>query len=521
MAATAPDLVQLPFPGLAGGLNLRDQPNQLDPTQALDLLNVTFTDRGGVRSRDGYAKFTSSALTNQPDSLGVYYTSTGTAHLVAGNGIRLDALSTAGASLANVATTASPHYFARFGSPASELLFISNGTDQIRQWNGAAFSTPTWTGTAPTGRFVAVTPWDNRLVNARRGGTTAGDNPSTVRFSDPGVPTTFGANNFVDLEPGDGEAIQGLVTWFNYLIVFKETKFFVISQTQTSGTGTPIFPYRAIDNGVGLAASRAIAPARDGVYFLSQRGVYRTQGSNVEQMSPTLDPFFYGNAPDSFKLSQTLNQGSVPAAAMTFHREQVYVAVPTGTSTTNNRLLVFDPRYGWWAIYDIPAAALASFKVSTQPDLVFAYATGTKDIGRHALGQLTDAGVTISSRCRYAWWDCGQPGIKIGRETLAWGKGRVQFGVRTDFGAVANTMGLDFGSAADLWGDGTNALDKWGSGSDLTDLWGSGVSITPKLNRQGWRGTVVSAELANTDATPWAVYRAAHHLMPINSGRIF
>jgi hypothetical protein len=521
VAVAVPDLRELPFPGFAGGINLRDQPTQVDPAQAVDLLNVTFTDRGGVRSRDGYARFTAASLTNRPDSLGAYYTSGGTAHLVVGNAGRLDALNTLGASVANTTATASPHFFARFGSPTAELLFISNGTDPLRQWNGTAFSTPTFTGTTPTGRYLAVTPWDNRLVNARYAGTAAGNNPSTVRFSDPGVPTTFAANNYVDLTPGDGEAIQGVVSWLNYVLVFKETKFFVFAGTSTSATGTPIFPYRPVDNRVGLSAPRAVTAARDGVYFVGQRGVYRTQGTTVELVSQLLDPFFYGNPPDSFRLSQTLNQSAIQSAVIAVHREQVYVAVPTGTSTTNNRMLVFDPRYGWWSIYDIPAAAMVMFKAVALSDLMFAYAVGTNDVGRHAVGQTTDAGATIPSRCRYGWWDGGQTGLKMARESLVWGKGRVQFGVRTDFGVTANTQNMDFGAAVDLWADGTNSADTWGDGSNPSETWGAGVSITPRLNRQAWRGTMMSMELSNVDATPWAVHRVTHHLMPINPGRLY
>src|SRR4051794_17026099 len=117
VALAGPQVVQ--WPGFEG-LNLRDQPNQVDPKQAVDLLNIALIEREGIRSRDGYPKFPSVALRTRPDSLGAFYTVAGTTHLVVGNGNRLDALSTAGASLANVVTTASPHYMARFGGPTAE-----------------------------------------------------------------------------------------------------------------------------------------------------------------------------------------------------------------------------------------------------------------------------------------------------------------------------------------------------------------------------------------------------------------
>jgi hypothetical protein len=508
------------FPGFGGGINLRDQPNQVDPTQAIDLLNVVFTERGALKGRDGYAKFTSSAGTNRYDSLTAYYTTAATTQLVAGAGNRLEGISTAGAVVASTTLpTASPHFFARYGDPANQLIYAANGTDQLRTWNGAAFATPAWTGTAPTGKFVAVTSWDNRLVNARRAGTTLGDNPSTVRFSDPGVPNTWQANNFVDLTPGDGEQIQAMVSWFSYLFVFKESKFFVLNGTGGSTAGTPVWQFRGVDNKAGLVSPRAIAVGRDGVYFLTRTGVYKTTGSNPELVSPLLDPLFYGVTPD-FYTGGVLNQTQITQAAMTFHREQIYLAFPSGASTTNNRLLVLDPRFGWWTLYDIPAAAMTPFTVTSQPDLIFAYAAGTNDLGRHGIGQVTDAGATINAYWKSGWWDMGIQSRKTVRESLLWGRGKLRMGIRSNFGAVANTQNIDFG-AADTWGDGTNAADKWSDGTNPNDKWAAAAALAPRYNRMAARGGVFSMQISNYDATAWALYRMTHSLRSSTGSRQF
>jgi hypothetical protein len=161
---------------------------------------------------------------------------------------------------------------------------------------------------------------------------------------------------------------------------------------------------------------------------------------------------------------------------MAFNREQVFVAVPTGSSATNNRVLVYDPRYQWWTLYDIPAAAMASFRVSTQPDLMFAYASGTNDVGRHAPGQTTDAGAAITSRWRSGWWDMGDPHVKTVRRTVAWGKGRLRLGLRSDFGGGLSVSTVDFQAGTDLWADGTNAADKWADGTNPADVWATAGS---------------------------------------------
>src|SRR3954452_1407883 len=85
------------FNDFSGGLNLRDKSDTVGDKEAIDLLNVTFTERGAIRQRDGYADLTTADLTNRVDSLTAFYTAAGVRHLIAGCGTRLEAISTAGA----------------------------------------------------------------------------------------------------------------------------------------------------------------------------------------------------------------------------------------------------------------------------------------------------------------------------------------------------------------------------------------------------------------------------------------
>jgi len=455
---------------------------------------------------------TSSRASRGPtayDSLAAFYTTGGTKQLVAGAGNRLEAITTAGAVTASsTAPTANPHFFARFGGPTAELLFCANGTDQLRQWNGTAFSVPAWTGTAPTGKFLAVTPWDNRLVNARRGGTTAGDNPSSVRFSDPGIPTTWGANNYADLEPGDGEQITGMIAWRDRLFVFKETKFFVLGSTSVSSTGNPIFNYYPIENGQGLVSPGAICAGRDAVYFLGRDGVYRTTGGVGELISGQLDPFFTDIVPPDFYESSVLNHAQLSKARMTFWQEQIFLAIPTGSSTFNDRVLVHDPRFGWWTLYDLKASALEPFRIADRSELIFAYADGTKNLARHAENVADDDGTAISSRWRSGWFDLGATTIKTLREFKLWGKGECTFGVSRDFSSPDWAQPVDFAQGAATWGDGTS-LDTWGDGTG-TDTWSTGAAVAVVLIRRAVRGTVFSLRIESTD--PWTLNRIAHHI---------
>src|SRR5215208_1623780 len=91
----------LPIPSFDGGLNLRDKTDAIDPTEAIDLYNVEFTDRGAVQQRAGYDDFTGTAPTNRTESLEPFYTTGGTKQLIAGCGTRLEAVATDGSVVAS------------------------------------------------------------------------------------------------------------------------------------------------------------------------------------------------------------------------------------------------------------------------------------------------------------------------------------------------------------------------------------------------------------------------------------
>ena len=493
----------------SGGLNLTDGADAVKPDQAIDLMNVTFLPQGGVRQRDGYRRFTSAELTNRPDSMAAYYTAAGGTQLMVGNGNRLDALNTSGTSTANVATTASPHYFTRFGAPGSEHMYIANGTDTVRRYDGSAFSTPSYTGTTPTHRFLAVSSVDNRLVAAR---TAA--NPDRVSFSDPGLPTTFGANNYVDLHPGSGEPITGMVAWRESLFVFKETEFFVFYGTSTSATGTPIFNYRPVSGVAGSVGPVCASP--EGVYFMDRRGVWLTTGGAPQLVSSALDPLFLGGA-SLYYTGGVIDTTLFGLARMWWTQGRLYVAF--STSSTNNRLAVYSPRNGWWTLFDIPADSMCSFRASGREELMFGYATGLKHVGRYFEGSGYNAddlttggtgGTAISSRWYQGWIDYDSQDQKHLRQTKVWGEGVAQFSVARDFELAAGRLDTaTFGAAADNWSDGTDGAI-WGGGAG-PNIWGPSGTTSVWLLSQSVSGHVLSLRVSNSTLnTTWSIHRLEH-----------
>lgn len=430
-----------PYKGFGGGLNLRDGPDVVGEDQAIDALNVLYGTRGSVAERSGYAKLTAAEGTNRYDSLSAFYKSDGTKQLIAGAGNRLEAIGTNGTVVASITTpTASPHYFQRFGGPTAEHIYISNGTDTVRRWTGAAFETPTYVGVTPTGKFLGLSVTDNRLVNARFSGAVAGNNPSTVRFSMEGDPLTFQNTHYEDLTPGDGEEIMGVATWRDQVFVFKQTKFFVFYGQTLDDEGDPKFNYRPVDAGVGLVSPRALAVAEQGVYFLDRTGIYYTNGGQPARVSDIVEPIFHGGA-SVYYAGGILNDGSIDQATMVYHDERLWLSFPAGSNSVNDRNLVFDPNEKWWTLFDIPAGPMTVFRPGHVDELIFGYSSGLKHLGRHVDGlygadnMAVDGtgGSAIVARWQGGWFNYATPSVKTIRESVISGSGLVTVSMFHDY----------------------------------------------------------------------------------------
>jgi hypothetical protein len=548
---------QFSFNDLSAGLNLRDKADAVKDGEAIDLLNVQFTERGAIQQRAGYVDHTPADLSSRVDSLSPFYTAAGARQLVAGAGTQIIAVDNAGATVAATSgLLGGPWAFARFGDPTHEYLYAANGRNTLQRWNGATWATgdvlATVNGvpnvpmpragavcvTASTPGSTSGTNASNRLVatafgtQADAGPGGAQSTPSRVYFSnagqpevwetdgDPGVPGTRAARgrNFVDLTPGDGENIMAAVAWRELVFIFKETKFFVLWGESAGADGTPVFQVREVVNSIGLAAAQAVAVGRDGVYFMNRRGVYRTSGGDPVLLSDAVAPMWTQD-PDVYFQSSPINLARLDLIRMLWHMERVYIAVPTGAAAANDRVLVYDTQHNWWSLYDWPAAGLASFRADARPEVCFGYSSGTQRIGRQLLSATTDRDQPITSRWRSGWGDYGSSQVKTFRETRVWGTGAVVVSLSVDFNPV-QLANLDtaLGAHADWPADGGT----WaGYIAPLGVRWPSVGQLSDELVRYSTRGIVFSTQFSNSPQTStWSVHRVARHMREIREASV-
>lgn len=491
----------LPFEGFGGGVNLLDKVDAVKSSEAIDLLNVLFTERGTIESRPGYNNLTPSELTNRAESLSPFYTASGTRQLLAGCGSRLETVSTAGAVVASATgLSGGPWDFARVGKPNEEVVYAGNGIDSLRKWDGTNWTNPTVTvdgAGAKTGikaGSLCVLPAYNRLVCGAFSGKTGGpggaeSSPSHVYFSEEGNPEAFESTAYIQFTPGDGEKVQAVITWREFVFVFKESKFFVITDQARDSENKPEFVFQTIETGVGLASPRAVCIHQTGVYFMSREGIYRTTGSEPEQISNLVEPIWSGDTSRFYKQG-TLAFPFISNCAMETWDERIYLSFPT--SEANNRQLVYSPNFKWWSILNLPATAFATFRVENETELVFGYSAGEKMIGRHKTSYTNDDGAVIKEKWRSGWFDLGSADIKKVRASKVWGTGKVVMEIDKDFqegSGKPEELDLTGTSGKVIGGEGTE-----GGEGFIGDTSGG---LVGKERRIAQRGTVFSVLLIN------------------------
>lgn len=419
---------------------------------------VLGADGRSVRSRLGYDNFTSSPAAASYRQL---YTHSDT-KLLARRTTTIAAINTSGAE-ATTTTVSSANFVhaTRFGTPSASYSYIADGSTALIRYDGTSFSAGTTSATVdgsgsqamPKGNHLTVTGSSNRLVVAGTassggpGGATSGG--SYVWFSEPGSAETWDSNNYVQLDPGDGESIVGCCTWRDQVFVFKQTKLYVFYSETTDSAGDPIFNYRSVSIGneaepvaptSSTGSSVTVAP--EGVYFISANRVWATTGDVPTCVS---DSGYPGTGFDPSPL-QGADVGQVAGlAGVHYHLGRVYARTNTAS------LRVYDAGLGEWMPWAVAGLnCLTSWKAGGTEPRLMASLTTSNDIAHwsYASNVFTDDnGTAFDAIYRSLPWDLGLAGEKSVREVEVWGAGSCSVRLITDFTTAASASSLTLGTA--------------------------------------------------------------------------
>ncbi len=404
------------------GLDLRTDPEE---SSCVDNYNVDLATPGMVKTRDGLASFATLAFSGLPVMHGFSTTSPGDALAVSNPSSSSTYIYDNLGALVSTTVASNAGNFAQLGTPTLERLYFV-GTAGLFYWDSTGvFGGPQ--ATAPAGRYVGVQPTEGRLIIA---------SPTThrVQFSAAGDATTWPANNYVTLTPGDGEQIQGVVTWRDLVFVFKRTKFFVFYGNSVDASGNSIFNYRTVDAGVGLTAGPSCVATPGGVYFAAEPGIFLTTGGPPQKVSGVLDPWFS----DTISGSLLFGEGTPPSAFGSAGTRLAWVddRLVVTSDVSGVGTAVYWPQADAWARWSF-SGRIAGWDHNHDGNTdVFYVPRFSSSLLRQAPGQTTDNANPIISRWRSGFYTLGDEREKTIRETLVWGTGTIDVQMARNFGPL-------------------------------------------------------------------------------------
>lgn len=159
-------------------------------------------------------------------------------------------------------------------------------------------------------------------------------------------------NNFI-INTGGNDSIVGVLPWVQdqFLVFMTKSIYVVYVETDNFTTSSPPginSSTTVVTTEIGCLARRSIVSAGQFVFFLSANGVH--------MLTPQLDLKLLGNTlPLSEPIAdffESVNYDAVQDSVATYFNNRFYIAMPTGTSTRNNEILVYNTLNQAWESID-------------------------------------------------------------------------------------------------------------------------------------------------------------------------
>lgn len=407
------------------GLNNLVSPSLIDNRELSDCQNIEYDEGGVIRKRSGYTAVGNTLTAAK--GLGVYTDINGTAKIVTVDNGTVKYRTSGNWSSATGDTFTAGKDTAM--TQARLKLIIWNGTDGGAYFDGSACTRP---GTMPKARFSVY--FQNKHIASGVDGqpdrlyisnisnatdftvTTGGTQPQpdSTTDSETGTANVPGATvfagtpalteaNVIDVHKDDGDKITGLAVFQNSVIVFKQ---FSIYQLTFDSSGNPtIIP---ITYATGCVSANSIVSVENDIYFMSRQGL-RVIGNEANfftairtnvlsiRIQPTID---------------SINANAVTRCNSLYFDNKYIMGVPTGSSTSIAKTIVYDRRFQAFVIWtNWNAQAMVSFvDANNAQQLVFMDDGGTQAYQR-STGTYNDNGTAIEAYAVSKAQDIGNPDL--------------------------------------------------------------------------------------------------------------
>ena len=230
--------------------------------------------------------------------------------------------------------------------------------------NGSGATATARVSPPPVGlRILAVV--GNRLI-----GVGSGQNRNALYASDILDASIWDSANSIVVGGDDGDEITAIVPFYsNRLVVFKKNKIFQVT-IPPDMTSAADWVVEIISTTVGCAAERSAVQVNSDIFFLANDGI-RTVARSAA------DDFTSVGLPISEIVKDVIaeiNQPSIGVATAVFHDNRYLLAIPTGSSDINNKILIYN-------------TVLQAFEGTWTPDVLQFTQTNFASLGKRLMAK--------------------------------------------------------------------------------------------------------------------------------------
>lgn len=321
----------------SGGLNARDQPNELSwsPLETPAADNWTLDERGGLKLRNGCASAGSlPGVTGKKRwlfysaMLGQFLCAVETTG--APNTLKLHTATSFGTwtdrGTINTSVSAKAA-FVDFPGTTPKVVITTNvkagATEGIFTWDGTTL-TDLAAGNTVAGDAIAL--WQNKVWVAGYPNSDADGDPTLLRWCDAGDPTTWTSTNTQRIRDKDAQQITGLAVIGGGLIVFKRDSAYRVTDSSSGA-------YQMIDATAGCVNPRAVTVSRGRGYSWSTNGMYSWDGTGPGRSVGDKIRTYYDPA----------NVDWTTVAAGTYQQKVYFYAVLFAGA----KIIEYDTQQGW------------------------------------------------------------------------------------------------------------------------------------------------------------------------------
>jgi hypothetical protein len=229
--------------------------------------------------------------------------------------------------------------------PALDKVYLFNGQDNARSWDGTNFVDLGNTGSdAPAARFAA---WCQYRMFAA--GVAA--KPDTVFFCDVLDPSAGHWNHTAKsfrVGGGEGDEITGLSKWTKtYLAILKRSSLWIANVDPTLTLGAQI-PLDCVHDSIGCLSHRTIRRVGNDLFFLSDDGVRSMQQSIADGETNQVTLPISEPVKDIF---DRLNKAYAHTACAESFNGRYVIALPIDNAEQPNVVLAYNARFKVWEGY--------------------------------------------------------------------------------------------------------------------------------------------------------------------------